>query len=554
MSFWRASIREFANLLWNVRWRLVVSCAIGLLRVAVSLAFVWICKHAVDIATGECDDQLAVWVIAMFAAMVLRVATLVAASYWENIILVRTQNEMRMECFSTTMHGRFRCRETLHSGDVVNRLEEDVRVVCDMLCSNVPAVLTTIVQLIAAFSFLYCMAPTLAWILLLVMPVALFVSKAYFKKMRELTLNIREADSRVQEQLQESVQQRILIQTLEATGKIVERLGMTQHRKYLLVESRLRYSSVARACVATGFMTGYAIAFLWGVFGLQHHAVTYGMMTAFLQLVAQIQRPMADLSQHIPAFIHTLASVDRLTELRRQPTDAGLQARKLSGCVGVRVEHLTFAYPDSPVPLLSDFSHDFKPGTSTVIMGETGSGKTSFVRLLLAVLSANEGKGWVYDQQREVELSEATRCNFMYVPQGNSLMSGTIRENLHLANPNASDAELEEVLHVAVADFVWQLPRQLDTVCNEQGGGLSEGQAQRIAIARALLRPGGILILDESTSALDQETEGMLLERLNAYVKGRKTLIWVSHHTILSHHCEVLSFDGQANNSQSDMS
>ena len=552
MSSWTVSTREFAYLLWQVRWRLAVSCAIGLFRVAVSLAFVWICKHAVDIATGESDDVLLAWVIAMFVVMLLRIASLVAASYWENIIVVRTQNEMRMECFSLTMHGRFQCRDTLHSGDVVNRLEEDVRVVCEMLCSNVPAVVITMAQLVAAFSFLYYMAPTLAWILLVVMPVALIASKSYFKRIRALTSSIRKTDSCVQEQLQESVQQRILIQTLEATKRIIEKFEKTQHRKFMLSETRLRYSSVARACVAIGFMTGYAIAFLWGVFGLQHHVVTYGMMTAFLQLVAQIQRPMADLSQHIPAFIHTLASVDRLTELKRQPTESEPQAQKLSGNVGVRVGHLTFAYPDSTTPLLSDFSYDFKPGSSTAIMGETGGGKTTFARLLLAVLRPNEGKGWVYDEQREVELSEATRCNFMYVPQGNSLMSGTIRENLCLANPEATDTELEEVLHVAVADFVWKLPRQLDTICNEQGGGLSEGQAQRIAIARALLRPGGILILDESTSALDMGTEELLLERLDTYVKGKKTLIWISHHTALRHHCAVLSLGRQTPNPHSD--
>ncbi len=541
MKSWTSSLHELVDMLRQVQWRIALSCAIGFFRVAISLAFVWICKQTVDVATGASDRGLNFCVIALFAIIILRVASLVAASYWENIITVRTQNHMRMQLFSQIMHGRSQSRDTFHSGDVVNRLEEDVRVVSEMLCSNIPAMVVTIVQLVAAFLFLYGMAPNLAWILLIIMPVAIIVSKMYFNKIRMLTSDMRKTDSRVQEQLQESIQHRMLIQAFEATESVVEKMVNTQHLKYSLCKARLRYSSTARAFMAIGFMTGYVVAFLWGVYGLQEHDITYGTMTAFLQLVAQIQRPFADLSQHIPAFIHTLASVDRLTELKQQPTDSDLQPQKITGNVGIRVKHLTFAYPDAAHNVICDFSHDFKPGSSTVIMGETGSGKSTFARLLLSLLSPSEGQIHVYNNQHEVEASEATRCNFMYVPQGNSLLSGTIRQNLYLAKPDASDAELEEVLHVAVADFVWQLPQQIDTVCNEHGGGLSEGQAQRIAIARSLLRPGGVLILDESTSALDVETEATLLDRLNAFVKGKKTLIWISHHTILTHHCDVLS-------------
>jgi ABC-type multidrug transport system fused ATPase/permease subunit len=199
----------------------------------------------------------------------------------------------------------------------------------------------------------------------------------------------------------------------------------------------------------------------------------------------------------------------------------------MPGAPGIRLDNLTFTYEDAKKPVFKNLSFDFKPGTMTAITGSTGMGKSTLVKVIMNLLKPDSGSVTLYDPP--TPSGAGTLCNFMYVPQGNSLMSGTIRENLHLANPNATDDELYKVLSIASADFVKELPEGLDTLCAEVGAGLSEGQAQRIAIARALLRPGGILILDEATSALDAQTERDLLAGLAREYHGSKTILCITH-------------------------
>lgn len=253
------------------------------------------------------------------------------------------------------------------------------------------------------------------------------------------------------------------------------------------------------------------------------------MPPAFLQLVGQVQRPIADLGRQIPAFINSITSVERLLELEDLQAEKFHGNHMFPGAPGIRINDVTFAYSSDPA-VLSHFSHDFKPGSLTVLAGPTGVGKSTLTRLMLGLLIPSGGTVELYSKDGESHPADAdTRCNFTYVPQGNSLLSGTIRENMLLANPSASEVEIIENLKLASAEFVLDLPNGLDTVCGESGSGLSEGQCQRIAIARALLHPGGIMILDEATSALDLETEERLLRSLHSSVSGSKTIVFISH-------------------------
>jgi ABC-type bacteriocin/lantibiotic exporter with double-glycine peptidase domain len=208
--------------------------------------------------------------------------------------------------------------------------------------------------------------------------------------------------------------------------------------------------------------------------------------------------------------------------------------------VGVRLENVCFAYPDSVSDVLSDFSYDFAPGSRTAIVGPTGVGKSTLIRLLLSLLHQRSGEISLYsaDGVVNVPVSAATRRNLVYVPQGNSLFSGTIRDNLLVGNPDATEQQMLEALHTAAADFVQELPYGIDTQCFEKGAGLSEGQAQRIAIARALLRPGRILLLDEFSSALDAQTETLLLERLTA-TRSDRTMIFITHRDRVIDFCDA---------------
>lgn len=218
--------------------------------------------------------------------------------------------------------------------------------------------------------------------------------------------------------------------------------------------------------------------------------------------------------------------------------------RLLSGRVGLRLEHLTFAYEKGSKKIFDNFSYDFPPQSITAILGETGSGKTTLVRLLLNLIRPQAGSLYLYDAQGlRLDASPDTRCNFAYVPQGNTLLSGTIKENLLLGRPDATDEELHEALRLAAADFINELPDGIESICGEGGTGLSEGQAQRIAIARALLRRAPFLLLDEATSALDTETERRVLQNIVGTFAGR-TVIVVTHRPEVLQYCtQVLDLE-----------
>ena len=512
-----------------VLWRDLVTVLIGTVRIATSLLFAWICKRLVDIVTGVSAADLWDHVWIMIGIMLIQVVSALAYNWWCVYNITKTENEMRHGFFSHVLGSRWNGRETFKSGDTVNRLEADVDILADLVCSRMPEVVITVVQLIAASVFMLSMAPSLLWVLIILMLTAVVGSKMYFLKIRQLTALIRSEDSDIQQLVQENLQNRVLVLTLFGVGNIVSRLGSIQDLLAKNVVKRLNYNAVARGFMSLGFMGGYAAAFLWGVFGIKDGTVTYGMMTAFLQLVGQVQRPIADLGRQIPAFINSITSVERLLELEDLQTEKFHGNHMFPGAPGIRINDVTFAYSSDPA-VLSHFSHDFKPGSLTVLAGPTGVGKSTLTRLMLGLLIPSGGTVELYSKDGESHPADAdTRCNFTYVPQGNSLLSGTIRENMLLANPSATETEIIENLKLASAEFVLDLPNGLDTVCGESGSGLSEGQCQRIAIARALLHPGGIMILDEATSALDLETEERLLRSLHSSVSGSKTIVFISH-------------------------
>lgn len=209
---------------------------------------------------------------------------------------------------------------------------------------------------------------------------------------------------------------------------------------------------------------------------------------------------------------------------------------RLADSCGIRLDNVTYRYEDGTRDIIKNLSFDFRPGSTTAILGETGAGKTTLVRMLLALMRPQSGHIYMYDADGEQELTPLMRCNFVYVPQGNTLLSGTIRDNLLLGDATATDERMCEVLRKSCAEFVFDLPNGIDTRCSEQGGGLSEGQAQRIAIARALLRNRAVLVFDEATSALDSETECRLLRNI---LEGEKhTVIFITHRPAVLAYCD----------------
>lgn len=529
--------------LWKIskgfRQPIALQTLAGLAYVGSSLFLVYACKHLIDIATGISPDSLGVYVgwmvIGMTAQLLLSISRTRLASWTE----AKMRNKMQHQLFSHLMKSRWTGRKTLHTGDILNRMETDTASVTDAVCRNMPAVMVTLAQLLGAISFLSMLNLRLAVTLLFIMPIALLLSKRYVYKMRQMTKEIRSMDSHIQSHIQEKLQHRIIIQTLEHTHQTIIRLTALQESLLRQILRRMNFSVFSRSMVQLGFMVGYVIAFLWGVFGLRDGTVTFGMMAAFLQLVAQVQRPMVDLSRQIPAFARVLTAMERLAELASMPTEPQGIPVKFQGQVGIRMEHVSFSYPDNNQRILHDFSHDFKPGSLTAIVGETGVGKSTLAKLILGLAQPTEGSISLYDGCQESKASPQTRCNLCYVPQGNTLLSGSIRDNLLIGNPKAQEEELKWALHTAAADFVFSLPHGMDTLYGEQGAGLSEGQAQRIAIARALLRPGGVLLLDEPSSSLDPSTESLLLQRLS-HQMSKKTFILITHRESIAQRCSSI--------------
>ena len=534
------------------RWGLAY-ILLGIIRTLLSLTFVWVCKELVDIATGESQEPLGQWTAFMIACIVLQICCRIASSYCEQYGRINIQNNLRARLFYSLISSRWSGRERFGTGDAVNRLEEDIRVVSELVSSHIPAVVVTFAQLAAASTFLLFISPNLLWALVGLMIAGIIASRLSFRKLRSLSTAIRTKDGEIQQHIQEHLQNRVVALTIIGIERVMATLNTLHNALRYNTIKRLNFHSLNSALLSVSFMGGYAAAFLWGVYGIKSGAVTFGMMTAFLQLVSQIQMPLSELARKIPAFIHALSSIERLAELENLDPEENAPLCRLEAPAGILFKDVTFSYPDSHSGVLfNSFSHNFLPGTMTVVAGATGIGKSTLVRLMLGLLKPQSGSILIYGSSSNLQsasnlhdaaslhnaacqqsaanshyASKATRCNFKYVPQGNTLLSGTILDNLLMADPKADRERIDAALHIAAADFVHSLPEGLQTICGESGSGLSEGQCQRIAIARALLQSGSVLLMDESTSSLDPATESLVLQNLRTL--SNHTIIFISH-------------------------
>jgi ABC-type multidrug transport system fused ATPase/permease subunit len=514
----------------------ITNITIGITDVICQLLWVIACKHAIDIATGVTEGSLMKTGIIIGALMIVEIILRAIRRWIHAVTGNKTRNSLRLRTFTRLMKCDWLHLYKRHTGDLVNRLEGDVNSITTLVTEIFPATIVVLIQLLASFGLLFYMNPVLAMSVVVVLPICILASRFYVSRMRKFNRDVRNSDSNIQSILQESLQRKEVIKAMEHTGCTEQHLNELQDKQHEQISRRTRFSIGSFTLIQAGFAVGYLIAFMWGVAGLRDAVITYGTMAAYLQLVGLIQNPTMDLSQYIPGIASSLTAVERLCELEAIPLEQQGENIILKKGAGARFSNVTFSYEEKSRKILNNFSYDFPPESTTAIVGETGAGKTTLLRLLIALATPNKGSIELYNEEEQYIASPTTRGNIVYIPQGNTLISGTIRENLLMGNPEATEEQMKKALHIACSDYVLELPDGLDSVITEGGGGVSEGQAQRISIARSLLRPGSILIFDEATSALDEETEQELLKRLTQEKIG-KTLIFVTHRPAVIKHC-----------------
>ena len=537
------SIPSIICWLWNVakgnRLQTTLNAIIGILDVTISLLTVYAMRHAIDVAAHDVEGDL-IWAICFIGIITIADFSLIISSIWVRSILgIKAQNRMQQRMIERVIRSEWQSKATHHSGDIMNRLEGDVGTVVGFLTETLPSALSTLLLFTGAFVYLYSMDSMLALITIAIVPLCIVMSKFYVRKMRKLNRIVRDSDSQIQSVMQDIVQHMLVIKTLESDKLMVSRLKNSQQELHDNIVRRTIFSVMSNLTVNLGFSISYLFTFAWSAFRLSAGTLTFGGMTAFLQLVSRIQGPARSLAKLIPSSVAVLTAAERLMELEDIPEEKDGDAIEIEAPCEIKLENVSFRYENDSPLVFDNFSYTFPAATATAVVGETGAGKTTLIRLLLALSHPTEGRVTIasakHPERRDV-MTHLHRCNFVYVPQGNTLMSGTIRENLLLGKPEATEEQITEALHQSCADFVMSLPDGLDTMCSEQGGGLSEGQAQRIAIARALLRDRPVMLFDEATAALDPETERQLLQ--NIMQTKQKTIIFITHRMAVCDYCQ----------------
>ena len=390
--------RQIATYLWHTwkgyRLQALLNMTIGLLSVVSALAFVWATKLAIDIATQvKTDMPLSTAIFILALILIIELAIGIFSRWIRALLGVKAQNKMRLHIFTKLMNGEWNALRAFHSGNLINRMEQDVNGIVNFLIESIPSLVCTLAQFTGAFFFLFFMDKQLACIVVLILPFFVICSKLYVKRMRKITHNIRDKESAVQSTIQECLQHVLIIKTLRRAVMAAERLHNLQNTLHKEVIHKTRYSTLSSGLINAGFAIGYFATFTWGVFSLQSNVITYGALIAFIQLVGQIQSPVRTLSKFVPIFIEAFTAAERIMEIEQiqqekatQPTGTTKELSDPSHCTGIKISNLTFAYPSNEQKasknIFKDFNYDFRPGNIIAIVGETGAGKTTLIRLL----------------------------------------------------------------------------------------------------------------------------------------------------------------------------
>ena len=428
------------------------------------------------------------------------------------------------------LHGEYAAVSGYHSAELLNRLNNDVEKVNTGIINILPNAVAMVTRLTAAVVVLGTLDGRFALLVAVLGAVAFLATGMMRRRLKNLNKTVSEYDGLVSGLIQETMEKLLMVQAMDVSTEVERRADQLMGRRYTIQRKRKNVSLLANTCVSLMHYGAGFLALGWGAYRMLQGHMSFGSLTAMIQLVNQLQNPFVNLSGVLPQYIAMVASAERLMELEAiqgEPAPTGESPEALYGKMeSLAAEDLAFSFDRDQ--LLKNTSFQLPKGAFAVIVGPSGIGKSTLLKLLLGIFTPEEGRLVLNCGEETVPLDRSTRKLFAYVPQGNLLLSGTLRENLTIVKPEATQEELDQAIHVSAMDeFLPGLPQGLDTNLGESGAGLSEGQAQRLAIARAILGGAPILLLDECTSALDEATEEKVLQRLQAL--PNRTCIAVTH-------------------------
>lgn len=540
-----AQLRWMGGYAWRYRGEVVAYTLMGLLGIGMLLGASVVSKHIIDAVTGLDTTALLPATSFYVGMQLVRIGLNALTTRLSVAIRVDVEQQIRSDVYGKVLRADWEALSVFHSGDILNRVDKDVTSVAGGVLGWIPDLLCRLVQFVGTLAVILYYDPTLALLALLSAPVTVAVSGVLMGRMRSHSQAVRELSSRVTAFHQESFQNVKTIKAFGLTDVYNDKLNAVQqeYRQVQLGYNRFQVrTSAAMGLVGTVVSM---VCFGWSAYRLWSGSITYGTMTLFLQLAASLSGAFSALVQLVPAMISGITAAGRvmaLTDLPREETADPAQAQEFYRAhrragLGVQARELYYGYAGDKT-VLEAVSFQAKPGEVVALIGPSGEGKTTLLRLILGVLHPASGQLALTGEGDDLPVSAATRSLFAYVPQTRAMFSGTVRDNLKMMNPDATDELLWEALRIASADgFVSRLPQGLDSPVQERGGGFSHGQVQRLMLARALVADVPVLLLDEATSALDPHTERKVLRALRTDA-GKRTCIITTHRPGLLQNCD----------------
>ncbi len=493
-------------------------------------------KNIIDSAT---NGNLVVKAIVVYMIMIVVNLLFSAVASFVSVVLdEKFSFGIRKNLYQKIIESAWVDIKKYHSGDMMTRMTSDAGNISNGIIYTIPNIFRLIIELLIMFFVLYYYEPALAVLSLLIAPVAALTCYILGRKLKRLQVKVLESEAAYRSFLQESISNLLIVKAFCHEKHSIDRLVRLREERFFWVRKKANMGIISSNIMAMSFQIGYIAALSLGAYKVADGSISYGTMALFLTLVGRIQSPIMQLAEYIPKVVSVFASAGRVMELQNIEKEDYEYKKMKEEDIGVKVKELTFGYTEKE-NVLENISLEINAGEFVAIIGESGIGKTTLIRLMMAFLEGKNGEIEFYNTEGECVTSSAGARNFMsYVPQGNTLFSGTIKDNVLMGNEEATEEEVEQALKIAAAyEFVQELPEGINTVIGEKGYGISEGQAQRIAIARAVVKKAPFLILDEATSSLDEKTELEVLEGIRK-LTPKPTCLLITHRRSVLDYCD----------------